>query len=351
MDSEGTFKADRGSCSRDIGHRGAETRPTAPAPESASQGNWHLRGGSFRTQRVGLAGGIIKKSRPGGTARKREWILKVCENYIITDVEAMQVAKECIHGLDVLEYLIQQNIDLDTSFFEAQIIAIKQFREMGDEEYQALQGCKDKPLEYQIEDCFPQLTYQDIVSILRWKRKIDNMEARREFGRHHRRRERNKDKLWLFFGEAYYMAEKLVSQTRSEQEKNRIFEDEREAMREFCMEHEKILAAERVFQHMINKRCSSRRFNLPIRVSSYTPRTSSYSRSRRSPVRSAAKSGDDDGGGDGDSDGPGDPPRPRHISVPSHRHYSLTRRSQRNRFPLSWRSSPSSWRVERGCRG
>ena len=75
------------------------------------------------------------------------------------------------------------------------------------------------------------------------------------------------------------------------------------------------------------------------------PRTSS--RSRRSPVRSAAKAGGD-GGGDGDSD-QGEPPRPSHkgrIILPAPvqaRQFLLTPKV--NNFPLSRTPHPCRWPV------
>lgn len=54
-------------------------------------------------------------------------------------------------------------------------------------------------------------------------------------------------------------------------------------------------------------RLLARGLNATLRKHHVFFRTSS--RSRRSPVRSAAKGGGDDGGGDGDPDGPADPPR------------------------------------------
>jgi hypothetical protein len=76
------------------------------------------------------------------------------------------------------------------------------------------------------------------------------------------------------------------------------------------------------------------------------PRTSS--RSRRSPVRSAAKSGGDDNGGDGDSD-QGEPPRPSYTGriIPpapiQARQFLLTPKV--NNFPFSRTPLPCRWPV------
>lgn len=70
------------------------------------------------------------------------------------------------------------------------------------------------------------------------------------------------------------------------------------------------------------------------------PRTSS--RSRRSPVRSAAKAGDD-GGGD-DPDGPGEPPRPV-LTVPSLSTSPTLTTPQRNNSTLSRTPHPCRWSV------
>jgi hypothetical protein len=78
------------------------------------------------------------------------------------------------------------------------------------------------------------------------------------------------------------------------------------------------------------------------------PRSSS--RSRRSPIRSAAKKGGDDGGGDGDSD-QGEPPRPSHkgrIILPAPiqaRQFLLTHKP--NSLSLSRTPHPCYWCMER----
>lgn len=66
------------------------------------------------------------------------------------------------------------------------------------------------------------------------------------------------------------------------------------------------------------------------------------SRSRRSPVRSAAKSGGDDNGGDGDSDGPGEPPRPG-LTAPSLHNFHVA--IQLNSSILSRTPHPCSWSM------
>lgn len=74
-----------------------------------------------------------------------------------------------------------------------------------------------------------------------------------------------------------------------------------------------------------------------------------HSRSRRSPVRSAAKSGGDDGGGDGDSD-QGEPPRPSHkgrIILPAPiqaRQFLLTHKP--NSLSLSRTPHPCHWCMD-----
>ena len=84
------------------------------------------------------------------------------------------------------------------------------------------------------------------------------------------------------------------------------------------------------------------------RFSLRAPRASS--RSRRSPVRSAAKSGGDDNGGDGDSD-QGEPPRPFHkgrIILPAPvqaRQFLLTHKP--NSFSLSRIVHPCRWSMRR----
>jgi hypothetical protein len=128
-----------------------------------------------------------------------------------------------------------------------------------------------------------------------------------------------------------------VSRTERELDKNRVFEDVEEISQYYSMEHNRVLATQRVFQHMINRRYSGRRSILPT-MATYRPRTSS--RSRRSPVRSAAKSGSDDGGGDGDSDGPGEPPGPK-LTVPSSHNFHVA--IQLNSLPRSRTVHPCSW--------
>lgn len=66
----------------------------------------------------------------------------------------------------------------------------------------------------------------------------------------------------------------------------------------------------------------------------------SRSRSRRSPVRSAAKAGDD-GGGD-DPDGPGEPPKPV-LTAPSLHNFHVA--IQLNSFILSRTPHPCSWSM------
>ncbi len=78
-----------------------------------------------------------------------------------------------------------------------------------------------------------------------------------------------------------------------------------------------------------------------FRTHNFFSRTSS--RSRRSPVRSAAKSGGDDGGGD-DPDGPGDPPGPR-LTVPSLSTSPTLTTPQRNNSTLSRTPHPCRWSV------
>jgi hypothetical protein len=74
-----------------------------------------------------------------------------------------------------------------------------------------------------------------------------------------------------------------------------------------------------------------------------------HSRSRRSPVRSAAKSGGDDGGGDGDSD-QGEPPRPSHkgrIILPAPIQARLIPFScKANSFPHSRIVHPCRWSLD-----
>ena len=81
-----------------------------------------------------------------------------------------------------------------------------------------------------------------------------------------------------------------------------------------------------------------------FRTHNFFSRTSS--RSRRSPVRSAAKSGSDDSGGDGDSDGPGDPPGPR-LTVPSLSTSPTLTTPQRNSSIPSRIVHPCYWCMER----
>lgn len=250
--------------------------------------------------------------------------------------------------LHELAYLIEWNLDVDTSFYEAQKIAIDRIREMEDEEFQSFfSGGHDSPyigssIRDQIKWCFPQLTDQSVVAAIKWKHKRDREHTRRLYGRHYRRG-RNKGNLWRIFGEAYARAEGLASHTERELDKNRVFEDVEEMSQYHAIEHNRLLATQRVFQHMINTRYSGRRFILP-KMATYRPHTSS-SRSRRSPVRSAAKSGGDDGGGDSESD-PGDPPGPK-LTVPSLSTSPTLTTPQWNNSTLSRTSHPCRWSMGR----
>ncbi|NCC58415.1 MAG: hypothetical protein EOM17_12410 [Synergistales bacterium] len=265
----------------------------------------------------------------------------------MTEAEAMQAAREFIGMLHELAYLIEWNLDVDTSFYEAQKIAIDRIREMEDEEFQSFfSGGHDSPyigssIRDQIKWCFPQLTDQSVVAAIKWKHKRDREHTRRLYGRHYRRG-RNKGNLWRIFGEAYARAEGLASHTERELDKNRVFEDVEEMSQYHAIEHNRLLATQRVFQHMINTRYSGRRFILP-KMATYRPHTSS-SRSRRSPVRSAAKSGGDDNGGDSESD-QGEPPRPV-LTVPSLSTSPTLTTPQRNNSTLSRTPHPCRWSLD-----
>jgi hypothetical protein len=265
----------------------------------------------------------------------------------MNEAEAMQAAREFIGMLHELAYLIEWNLDVDTSFYEARKIAMDRLRKMEDEEFQSLFtggfACSliGDSIKDQIEWCFPQLTSQCVTALIKWKHRRDRTRARRVYGRHYRRGS-NKGNLWRVFGEAYARAEEHVSRTERELDKNRVFEDVEEISQYYSMEQNRVLATQRVFQHMINTRYSGRRFILPT-MATYRPHTSSSRSPRRAPVRSAAKAGDD-GGGDGDSDGPGEPPRPV-LTVPSLSTSPTLTTPQRNNSTLSRTPHPCRWPV------
>ncbi len=254
-----------------------------------------------------------------------------CKNYTMTEAEAMQAARENMTYIEQLDHLIWSIVRDEGDFYEARKIALERAEKEGDDFRERPQSEVKYPLASTIASCFPELSEKNIEAILKWERRREKSRTRSEG------RRGNSNNLWRIFGEAYFRAKGFVSRTKSELYKNRVFEivDEISILND--MEHEKILSTQRVFQHMINRRYSGKRFNLPVRIS-HTNRTCSRS-PRRSPVRSAAKSGDDSGDGDPDQ---GDPPRPSLTVPPPH---SFPFNQKLNSFASSWVSPPSRWSM------
>ncbi|MPM09925.1 hypothetical protein SDC9_56249 [bioreactor metagenome] len=231
----------------------------------------------------------------------------------MTEAEAMQAARENMVYLEQFAYLVW-NLNEKMPFSEARKKAIKVAEEKGDDFVHYAVPEEIYPPETMLAYCFPELSEKNIAAVLKWKRKRDRARMRSEG-----RRSRSK-RLWRIFGEAHWRCRRLcLSEQGFVSEEAELWTEsfmrgtgettgEETSPGEHLHTLERSVKVSVVFQHMINRRYSGRRFCRPMRAT-YRPRTSS--RSRRSPVRSAAKSGGDDNGGDGDSD-QGEPPKPSH---------------------------------------
>jgi len=264
----------------------------------------------------------------------------------MTEAEAMQAARENMVYLEQFAYLVW-NLNEKMPFSEARKKAIKVAEEKGDDFVHYAVPEEIYPPETMLAYCFPELSEKNIAAVLKWKRKRDRARMRSEG-----RRSRSK-RLWRIFGEAHWRCRRLcLSEQGFVSEEAELWTEsfmrgtgettgEETSPGEHLHTLERSVKVSVVFQHMINRRYSGRRFCRPMRAT-YRPRTSS--RSRRSPVRSAAKAGDD-GGGDSESD-PGDPPRPV-LAVPSLSTPPTLTTPQRNNSTLSRIVHPRRWSMGR----
>ncbi len=253
--------------------------------------------------------------------------------------------------LEQFAYLVW-NLNEKMPFSEARKKAIKVAEEKGDDFVHYAVPEEIYPPEAMLVYCFPELSKENIAVVLKWKRKRDRAEMRSEGHRSRRKR------LWRIFREAYwegrrfclsehgFVSEEAELWTESFMQGTSETTGEETSPREQLHTLERSVKISAVFQHMINKRYSGRRFILPT-MATYRPRSSSRS-PRRSPARSAAKSGGDDNGGDGDSD-QGEPPKPSHkgraipLAPVQARLIPLTHKT--NSFSSSRTPHPCRWSV------